>query len=132
MYRAKLIRSLFWIKFTKYLTEDIILENVDEWTIEYKSGECYSWCKRGQQSEFRALPYQGSTSLIFWILSNGYYFWTITKNYINGNIFVQFLNTLRFGITKKNQLVWKEWFFYKIIAHLIDHSTQSSLWRNHK
>ena len=94
------------------MTEDIILANVDEWTIEYKSGECYSWCKRGQQSEFRTLHYQGSTSLIFWILSNGHYFWTITKNYINGSIFVQFLKHFEIlyhkekSISMKRMILW--------------------------
>ena len=57
MHQTWLIRSLFWIKLIKLLTKDITLANVGECTIEYKTGECYSWCKKDHQLELQVLPY---------------------------------------------------------------------------
>ena len=37
--KLSLMRSMFVIKFTKLLENDLIVDNVDEWLVNYKSGD---------------------------------------------------------------------------------------------
>ena len=92
--KLSLSRSLFAIKFTKLLEEDMIVANVDEWLVNYKSGDWYSWWKRGTSVELKFLPFKGLISIIFWIFSNGAYFWSIIQNTVNSSIFCQYLKMI--------------------------------------
>ena len=89
--KLSLSRSLFAIKFTKLLEEDMIVANVDEWLVYFKSGDWYSWWKRGKSVELKLLPFNGLISIIFRIFSNGAYFWSIIQNTVNSSIFCQYL-----------------------------------------
>ena len=85
----------------------MVLASVDEWTITYKNGLSYSWRIKGQELELNTLPYQGSISLILWILSNGLYFWTIIQNYVNSDIFTQFLSYFEVWMSKQATILGK-------------------------
>ena len=85
----------------------MVLASVDEWTITYKNGLSYSWGRKGQELELNTLPYQGSISLILWILSNGLYFWTIIQNYVNSDIFTQFLSYFEVWMSKQATILGK-------------------------
>ena len=99
--KLSLSRSLFAIKFTKLLEEDMIIANVDEWLVNYKSGDGYSWWKRGTSVELKSLPFKGSISIIFWIFSNGAYFWSIIQRTVNSSIFCQYLKMVSDWISRK-------------------------------
>ena len=57
--KLSLSRNLFAIKFTKLLEEDMIVANVDEWLVNYKSEDLYLWRKRGTSVELKSLPFIG-------------------------------------------------------------------------
>ena len=105
--KLSLVRSLFVIKLTKLLEDDIIIGNVDEWLVNYKSGDCYSWWKRGAGVELRTLPFKGSISVILWIFSNGTYFWSIIQNTVNSLIFCQYLKNHR-RLDQQSTDIWKQ------------------------
>ena len=69
----------------------MIIGNVDEWWVNYKSGDSYSWCRWGSSIELKTLPFKGSISIIFCIFSNGLYFWSIIQNTVNSSIFYQYM-----------------------------------------
>ena len=89
--KLSLTRSLFSIKFAKLLENSMIIGNVDEWWVNYKSGDSYSWCKRGSNIELKTLPFKGSISIILCIFSNGAYFWSMVQNTVNSSIFYQYM-----------------------------------------
>ena len=75
---------------------------VDEWLVNYKSGDCYSWWKRGTSIELRSLPFKRSISIIQWIFSNRAYFWSIIQNTINSSIFYQYLKMVNDWIERQS------------------------------
>ena len=79
-------------------------------------GRLYSWVPKGSDAELKTLPFVGSKSMILWILSNGYYFWSIIEGNINQNIFCQFIQHLekflinqKFGESKKIIFLIDNW-----------------------
>ena len=101
MIRISLSRNLFAIKFTKMLENDIVIANIDEWIVNYKSGDSYSWGKRGISTELKSLPFEGSMSILLWIFSTGAYFWSIIQSRVNSSIFSQYLKMMSDWINNK-------------------------------
>ena len=71
---------------------ETVLASIDKWIISNKTGTLLFLGKRGRSFELKTLPFQGSISIILWILSNGWYFCKIVQNNINRDIFLQFWN----------------------------------------
>ena len=112
--KLSLTRSLFAIKFAKLFENNIVIANVDEWSMNYKSSDCYSWRKRRSNGDLRALPFKGSISIILWIFSNGTYFLAIIQNTVNSSILCQYLQIIEDWINKT--LAFKD----KRIVFLLD------------
>ena len=93
-------KSLFAIKFSNLLDNDVVIANIDEWSVNYQSGDSYSWWRKGTNKELRALPFKGSISIILWIFSNGAYFWSAIQRTVNSSVFCQFLKMVEDWTTK--------------------------------
>ena len=93
-------RSLFSIKFARLLENNMIIGNIDECWVNYKSGDSYSWGRRGSNIELNTLPFKGSISIILCIFSNGAYFWSILQNTVNSPIFFQYMTIVEDWISK--------------------------------
>ena len=85
-------RVLFWIKFIKLFDDNVIIANIDECDLNHKIGRLYSWVPKGSEAELKTLPFVDSKSMILWMLSNDYYFWSIVESNINKASFVNLFN----------------------------------------
>ena len=83
---------LFWTKFIKFLDGNVIIENIYEYVLNHKIGKLYSLISKGSDSDLKTLLFVGSKSMILWILSNGYYFWSIVESNINKTTLVNLFN----------------------------------------
>ena len=101
MIRISLSRNLFVIKFTKMLENDIVIANIVDWIVNYKSGDSYSWGKRGISAELKSLLFKGSMSILLWIFSTGAYYWSIIQSSVNSSIFSQYLKMMSDWINNK-------------------------------
>ena len=95
-------RSLYAIRMAKLIDKKILIGNVVEWILNYKTGQAYSWSKKNFNSEFKSLPFADSLSVILWVFSNGTYFWTFIQHTINSHIFKSFAGFMDQWILSRN------------------------------
>ena len=88
--QLKYSRWLFAIRLSKSLNILTLLINIDETNINYETKTNYSWTNRGRLREFKTKPFSGSINMIFAILSNSSWFWTLKQDTTDGYVFQKF------------------------------------------
>ena len=88
------IRNLFAIKFSKVVSKDALLINIDESSINRSVKIAYSWGVNGQPIEFQNISLSGSASIIMAICSNGAWISKVINETIDSNNFIWFLKIL--------------------------------------
>ena len=77
--RVKIIRKLFAYKFTKLVSNKILIVNIDKSSINRRVSLKYSWGFKGSPIELKNSPFSGSVSLVLAICSNGAWISFITN-----------------------------------------------------
>ena len=106
--KVRLARILFSIKFTQIITNNTLLLNIDESSINRNLKTHYSWSLKGNKTEAKKSFIVGSASLIFGILSNGSSIEMITNGTINSLKFITFLKNLKEWLNKNKNFGFKE------------------------
>ena len=106
--KVRLTRILFSIKFTQIITNNTLLLNIDESSINRNLKTHYSWSLKGNKTEAKNSFIVGSASLIFGILSNGSSIGMITNGTINSLKFITFLKNLKEWLNKNKNFGFKE------------------------
>ena len=100
--KLRIWRILFWIKFTKLITNDTLLINIDEWTISNKTKLNYSWSQKGKSWEVQNSNFSSSWSIIMAILNTGQWYCLILWSTVNSEIFSTFISYLNKWILGNN------------------------------
>ena len=87
-------RNLFAIKFSKIISEKLLLINIDESSINRGVKNAYSWGLKGYPIECQNSVIAGSASMIMAICSNGAWLTLVTNEMIDSNNFTWFLKIL--------------------------------------
>ena len=97
--KLSLIRHLFSIIFTKQMTMDALLVNIDEWSINRNTKLKYSWRFKGVHIESQNTLFRRSISIVLTIYSNGSFISFAINETINSENFMWFLSIMK-------QLAW--------------------------
>ena len=92
--KIKATRMLFSSIFSKQLTPESLIVNIDEWVLNRNTKTVYSWSQKGVEPEIQNTLINGSVSVILAVFSNGWFYCTIMNHTINGRIFETFWNNL--------------------------------------
>ena len=92
--KIKATRNLFAIKFSKIISEKLLLINIDESSINRSVKNAYSWGVKGYPIECQNSVISGSASMIMAICSNGAWITLVTNETINSGNFTWFLKIL--------------------------------------
>ena len=114
------IRNLFAIKFSKIISKETLLINIDESSINRNIKSNYSWGFKGSPIEAQNAAIEGSVSMIMGICSNGSWINLIVNKTINSNYFEWFLKIMW------NWLNTHDNFWYSQVMVLLDN------WAIHK
>ena len=113
-------RCLFSVRLAKVLDSSTLIINIDETNLNYKTKTNYSWTQKGKQREFKSKPFSGSINMIFSIMSNGAWFWTLRYGATNSEVFKDYFTSLVHWIKLKHK------FWYKKVIILLDN------WSSHR
>ena len=108
------IRNLFAIKFSKVVSKDALLINIDESSINRSVKIAYSWGVKGQPIESQNISLSGSASIIMAICSNGAWISKVINETIDSNNFIWFLKILISWLQSNN------YFEYSQVILLLD------------
>ena len=100
------VNSLRWgfaVDFSNKLKKNILIWNIDEWTISRTTKCNYSWSLKGLNKETKNTPFSGSLYLILEVLSNGCWYLLLTNKQIDSIVFCHFVNKISIWI-KENQM----------------------------
>ena len=103
----------------KLLKEDVILANIDEWTVSFKTSENYSWTKGGTDWRTKNLELLRFYFSYQWKLSNGIYFLQLFSIELIAKYFYSIWTILRNGTWVNNHEKIKDLFVWWIIAQAI-------------
>ena len=92
--RLSSIRNFFDIKYSKIVTENILLINIDESSINRSVKLAYSWGLKGMPIESHNSALVGSASMIIAICSNGAWISKVINETIDSNNFTWFLKIM--------------------------------------
>ena len=118
--KIKSIRHLFAIKFSKIITKETLLINIDESSINRHIKWNYSWGFKGKSIEVQNSGIEGSVSMILGICSNGSWINAIVNKTIDSKYFEWYLKIVC------NWLNINENFGYTQVINLLDN------WAIHK
>ena len=120
LYKVKLIRRLFALRFAKVVSEKTLIVNIDESSINRGISTKYSWGIKGIPIECRNSPFSGSISLVMAICSNGAWISFVLNETINSDNFIWFLKILHQWLSSHNNfdysdviLMLDNWAFHK-------------------
>ena len=120
MNRIKLIRKLFALKFAKIITNEMLVINIDESSINRGITANYSWGLKGVPVESKNSLFSDSISLVMAICSNGSWMSFLMEETINSVNFVWFIKIVH------NWLISNSYFGYHEVLLLLDN------WAFHK
>ena len=89
--------------FSNKLKKNILIWNIDEWTISRTTKCNYSWSLKGLNKETKNTPFSGSLYLILGVLSNDCWYLLLTNSPIDSIVFYHFVNKISIWI-KENQM----------------------------
>ena len=114
------IRKLFAFKFSKLISEDTLIVNIDESSINRRVSTNYTWGIKGFPIECRNSPFAGSVSLVMAICSNGAWISFFINETIDSQHFIWFLKILNQWLDSNNNfgyskviLMLDNWSFHK-------------------
>ena len=96
------IRGLFAVKFSKQITKETLLINIDESSIDRSTKEKYSWGFKGTPIETKNVWFRGSVSMVMAICSNGSWINFVINETINSENFVWFLKIMNSWLESNN------------------------------
>ena len=120
MNRIKLIRKLFALKFAKIITNEMLVINIDESSINRWITANYSWILKGVPVESKNSLFSDSISLVMAICSNDSWMSFLMEETINSVNFVWFIKIVH------NWLISNSYFGYHEVLLLLDN------WAFHK
>ena len=111
------IRSIFWIKFARFLNLYDLVVSIDETSINGSIHGAFGWGPKGGTREVASLSFEGRLSLISAIFSDGNWILKKSRCNTNSNIFIEFADEVRKLIKSK------EYYKDKNIILLIDNAS---------
>ena len=114
MNKIKMIRNLFAVKFSQFISKDTLLINIDESSINRNTKLQYSWGFKGVPIESQNSLFVGSVSMVMAILSNGSWINFVINETINSTNFNWLLKILY------NWLKTKNFFSFSKVAIILD------------
>ena len=104
----KASRQLFAVKFSQFISEDTLVINIDETSINRHIKTSYSWSKKGIPYEAKNSPFSGSMNWIMAILWNENWFSMLSNKTSNSDKFLQFLFRLNYWLSQNNRFEKKD------------------------
>ena len=121
MNKIKMIRNLFAVKFTQFISKDTLLINIDESSINRNTKLQYSWEFKGVPIESQNSLFVGSVSMVMAILSNGSWINFVINETINSANFSWFLKILYSWLKTKN------FFSFSKVAIILDNCSYTKV-----
>ena len=106
------IRSLFAVKLAQSLTEETLLINLDQSSINRNIRINRSWGLTGVEIECKNSSFIGSTSMCMAILSNGSWYWLLTNETITSSKIIMFLSELANWLKNNNSFIIQMFYWY--------------------
>ena len=100
--RLNLIRSLFAVKFSKLITRETLIINIDESSINRHTKDQYSWGFKGKHIEAKNTCIRGSVRMIKAICSNGSWIDFVIDKTIDSETFNWFLKSMDSWLKSNN------------------------------
>ena len=117
------IRSIFWIKFARFLNSYNLVVSIDETSINGSIHGAYGWGPKGGTREVASLSFQGKQSIISAIFSDCKWILKMSRCNTNSNIFIEFADEVRKLI--KNKEYYKDKNILLLIDNASYHKTKS-------
>ena len=108
LYKVKLIKRLFALRFAKVVSEKTLIVNIDESSINRGISTKYSWGIKGIPIECRNSPFSGSINLVMAICSNGAWISFVINETINSDSFIWFLKILHQWLSSYNNFDYSD------------------------
>ena len=97
------MRWMLALEFSQCLKKNLLIWNIGEWVISWKTKSNYSWSIKFSNKEIKNEMLLNSINLILVIFSNGYWYCQTTKDAIDSSLFWHFLKKYnRWIIKNKN------------------------------